>query len=182
MKAVKVCSIHKIEKKEIGKNRVLRCTECFNEYRRSYKIINKDKIKEKNKEYNQFTRNRRQEWTENDRKKNPDRYKNYAKKYHEINYVLYQSKRTARKYGLPYEKYLEMIEKSNGKCAICNCEETRNLGKKERLTQLSIDHCHKEQKVRGLICYACNLILGFANDRIDLLNSAIRYLEQHNHI
>jgi len=182
MKSLKVCEKHKIEKKEVGKDKILRCKECFNEYRRNYNLKNKDKISEKNRKYNALTRDRRQVWTENDRKENPERYKKYAEKYHHLNYVQYQARRTARKYGLSYNEYIEMIKKSNDKCAICNREERRNLGKKEKLTQLCIDHSHSSKKVRGLICYGCNLLLGYAEDNIEFLKSAIQYLESHKHI
>lgn len=181
-KKITFCQKHNKEKKQIGKNKLLRCNECFNEYRRKYNLANQDKVREKNKKYNELVRIKRQEWTKKDREENPERYKEYARKYHHLNYVQYQARRTARKYGLSYEKYIEMIQKSNDKCAICNREERRNLGKKEKLTQLSIDHCHNTKKVRGLICYGCNLIIGYAEDNIDLLNSAIRYLQEHEHI
>lgn len=182
MNKIKRCQKHNLEKKEIGKNKILRCNECFNDYRRNYNLENKEKVKEKNKKYNVLTRIRRQEWTAQDRKENPERYKEYGIKYNHLNYVQYQAKRTARKYGLSYDDYIEMIKLSNDKCAICNQEEKRRLGKQEKLTQLSIDHNHKTGKVRDLICYGCNLIIGYAEDDIQLLKNAINYLEKHKYI
>jgi hypothetical protein len=38
-------------------------------------------------------------------------------------------------------------------------------------------NCHKTNKIRGLLCYKCNLILGFVNDDINILQSAIFYLQ-----
>jgi hypothetical protein len=177
---VKFCEIHKIEKKLIGiTKKTYRCYKCQNEYRKNYNLLNKEKVQEKNRKYNAKTRERRQEWTQNNRKENPERYKDYAAKYHHLNFIQYQARRTARKYGLSYEEYIELIKASNDKCAICKCEEKRNLGKKEKMTQLSIDHDHNTGKVRGLICYGCNLILGFSNDSIELLQKAISYLNVH---
>jgi hypothetical protein len=34
-------------------------------------------------------------------------------------------------------------------------------------------------KIRGLLCYNCNLLLGNAKDKINLLTSAIDYLKRH---
>jgi hypothetical protein len=181
LKKIKRCEKHNLEKKEIGKNKQLRCNECFNEYRRNYNLKNIEKVKEKNKKYNALTKQRREEWTRQDRKENPERHKEYGRRYYHLNFIQYQANRTARKYGLSYDDYIEMIKLSNDKCAICNQEEKRRLGKQEKLTQLSIDHNHKNGKVRGLICYGCNLIIGYAEDNIQLLKNAISYLEKHKH-
>lgn len=41
-----------------------------------------------------------------------------------------------------------------------------------------IDHCHITNKVRGLLCHNCNVILGKLNDNIDMCNSIIKYLQK----
>jgi len=65
--------------------------------------------------------------------------------------------------------------KQNGKCAICKKPETRKTGNKIR--ELSIDHCHKTGKVRGLLCDSCNNGLGRFKDSVKLLESALKYLK-----
>jgi hypothetical protein len=57
-----------------------------------------------------------------------------------------------------------------GKCAICKEPETTRV--------LSIDHCHKTNKVRGLLCQRCNLGLGNFLDSRGNLQSAIDYLHK----
>lgn len=54
------------------------------------------------------------------------------------------------------------------KCAICKAI---ILFKESKL-----DHCHKENKVRGVLCHNCNAALGFFKDNIQALRNAIRYL------
>ena len=68
-------------------------------------------------------------------------------------------------YSLSEEEYKKLLEKQNGKCAICFCE-----GK-----TLCIDHDHKTKKVRGLLCHSCNMGLGFFHDNIDILQNAKEY-------
>lgn len=43
---------------------------------------------------------------------------------------------------------------------------------------LSVDHNHKSNKIRGLLCLNCNAGLGNFRDNITLLKKAISYLEE----
>lgn len=47
----------------------------------------------------------------------------------------------------------ELIAKHGNKCSIC--EKPRSAFKKN----LSVDHSHKTDRVRGLLCYRCNKFL-----------------------
>ena len=61
-----------------------------------------------------------------------------------------------------------------------NSMEARRLVQDEENEQdLSIDHDHKTRKVRGLLCPKCNNLLGSCDDNIEILNSAISYLEHY---
>lgn len=72
-----------------------------------------------------------------------------------------------RRYGLSAEQYAELVSEQNGCCAIC--------GKPEKLV---VDHCHNSKIVRGLLCNHCNSALGLLDERIDLLERAIEYLQR----
>lgn len=76
-----------------------------------------------------------------------------------------------RKYlGLsPYEY---ILEKQKRVCAICKkvCSTGRAL---------AIDHDHKTEKVRGLLCGKCNRGLGLFNDCALLLLEASKYLKKN---
>jgi hypothetical protein len=50
--------------------------------------------------------------------------------------------------------------------------------KKYRGDSFHVDHCHKTDKVRGLLCGPCNIMLGLAKDNEMLLANAILYLEK----
>jgi len=75
-------------------------------------------------------------------------------------------------YKITQENYLRMLNNQNNKCAICN-----NEFKSNRLTL--IDHNHINGNVRGLLCPNCNNLLGNSKDSIEILKSAISYLEKN---
>lgn len=58
-----------------------------------------------------------------------------------------------------------------GRCAIC--EEILPQDTK----QIHVDHCHKTNITRGLLCSYCNKGLGFFKDDIQVLEKAIKYLK-----
>lgn len=75
-----------------------------------------------------------------------------------------------RYYGITIDQYRQMEKEQNHVCKIC--ESKCKTGR-----ELSVDHCHKTGKVRGLLCGTCNYMLGSALDRVDLLAKGIKYLE-----
>jgi hypothetical protein len=75
--------------------------------------------------------------------------------------------RLTRTYGISAERYSELYEKQEGKCAICDIE----------YETLHVDHCHSEGIVRGLLCFNCNTGLGKFFDSIPNLENAIKYLK-----
>lgn len=74
-----------------------------------------------------------------------------------------------KNYGISLQVYNEMVIKQNNVCAICN-----NFERVKKV--LSVDHCHKTGKVRGLLCSDCNNGLGQFKDDCTILNNAIKYL------
>jgi hypothetical protein len=83
-----------------------------------------------------------------------------------------------RYYNISAEDYVRMFAKQDGKCAICHQPET-SLDKNGNVKILAVDHCHTTGKVRELLCYSCNSMLGQARDNIDVLSSGIEYLKKH---
>ena len=69
------------------------------------------------------------------------------------------------------EEYYNMFRKQNNKCSIC-CQEFSDSNK------AFVDHCHKTNNVRGLLCAKCNTLLGMAKDDISILENAITYLKK----
>ncbi len=70
-----------------------------------------------------------------------------------------------------------MLKKQDGKCAICKKVETSVNKKTNKFKDLSVDHCHKTGKIRGLLCSRCNSGLGFFKDDLEIIKNAGLYLE-----
>ncbi len=81
-----------------------------------------------------------------------------------------QQKRNARKsrYGVTDDDYKRLVAEQGGRCALCSAEPTA----------LTIDHCHKTGRVRGLLCNRCNTALGWLGDDADSAYRAFLYLSR----
>ncbi len=68
------------------------------------------------------------------------------------------------------EDFAEMLEVQGSTCAICgNTSEKR----------LHVDHDHETGRVRGLLCFTCNTLLGNAKDDPRIILAAAEYLMRH---
>ena len=77
------------------------------------------------------------------------------------------------KYGLTESQYDRMLEEQNWVCAICH-----QLPKKNNV--LFVDHCHRSQRVRKLLCHKCNALIGLAKESTQTLLNAAEYLKGYN--
>lgn len=91
-----------------------------------------------------------------------------------------------RQYGITLDKYRELLTQQNGVCAICGKlpgetrpDQGRSQGRPVR-PLLAVDHDHATGKVRGLLCLPCNRGIGFLEDDIETVRSALKYLEEYS--
>jgi hypothetical protein len=68
-------------------------------------------------------------------------------------------------YGLSIEKWDALLAEQGGGCAICG-----------QTKKLHVDHDHKTQEVRGILCGGCNRALGCMDDDPERMLAAVRYL------
>lgn len=81
------------------------------------------------------------------------------------------------KYGVTEEMYNAMLAAQDGVCAICKREDLAGHA-------LHVDHDHAccpgktscGRCVRGLLCGKCNRLLGCADESIETLKAAARYI------
>lgn len=76
-----------------------------------------------------------------------------------------------KKYNISPEEYEVLLNKQEGRCALCPRIESRPGYK------LAVDHDHETGKIRGLLCYDCNRSLS-RNRNIDYFENVIEYLKR----
>ena len=167
---MKTCTICNIEKptSEFANAKAAKdglfpyCKLCDKERTAKYREKNHEKLKVRQKKYNETNR-------ELINKKARDRYAADPKTAYEKRKI---QRRVKDSFCSP-ELYAELLRQQNSCCGICGKSEKDN-GK-----ELSADHCHDKKKMRGLLCQSCNLMLGYAKDNTTTLLKAIGYLKQH---
>ena len=116
---------------------------------------------------------RSKEW----RKKNKEKHAAYNKEYRDNNPDYYSQKATKynrlKLYGFTTELYEQRLLEQGYCCGICN----KHISEFDK--SFAADHSHDTHKPRGLLCNACNLMLGFAHDNVEILASAILYLQRY---
>jgi hypothetical protein len=83
----------------------------------------------------------------------------------------------ARRRGLCPEDYQALLDKQDGRCAICGAREGHRSCR-GRGCRLAIDYDRRTGLPRGLLCNNCNRGLGRFKDSVALLETAVRYLKR----
>lgn len=91
--------------------------------------------------------------------RNPEKPRAYARNYRARWHLQ-------KHYGISKEDFDALLEKQGGKCAICHREE-----------RLAVDHNHESGHVRGLLCWRCNVGLGFLAHFRANLDEVLAYLD-----
>ncbi len=89
------------------------------------------------------------------------------------------------RYGISFEALEEILQSQGGRCSICKrawqaCPPAKPV-RYERtfLHHLCVDHDHKRGNVRGLLCNACNMAIGFFEEDLNRFYDAATYLRRH---
>lgn len=139
------------------------CKSCISLYRKEHQ----DTIRIYRLQYNKLNKVKIQKSQKAYELKNKDAMFDYRKNW-----------KLKNRYGITTQDYLNMVISQDNKCAICNSPET--IRQNNKVNELAIDHDHKTNKVRGLLCGSCNRGIGLFKENTNLLKLAITYLEKYN--
>jgi len=138
----------------------MKTAEEKKQYRKEQYLKNKDKEKAAREIY--YSKNKELILARNKKynKENPDKRKSAILKY---------------EYGITLDQYNEMFKEQEGKCAICQ----RHQNKLTRT--LCVDHDHKTNKVRALLCLTCNTDVSVVENRLEeMMNYLNKYRKDLN--
>ena len=96
-----------------------------------------------------------------------------AKAYNVANAGRVRDRVLRKKYGISAEQFDGMLQQQGSRCAICQTDQPNG-----KYNVFHVDHCHDTARVRGLLCYECNVGLGKFGDSVDRLSRAIDYLNK----
>lgn len=148
----KICLEHK--PKDRFQPQGYQCRECRTEKQRAHYASLPPKTAEQRKKAVEAQKR----WTE----RNLERVRQNRKAQH-----------LKRTFNLTLEQYEQMALAQNQVCAICeNACETGYA--------LAVDHCHKTNQIRALLCKNCNTALGLFKDNTDIMERAIEYVKKYS--
>lgn len=151
--------MNKLTRKEIKRRHYIKNRDKILKYSKEYRLNNKEKV---NKSV--------MKW----RIKNPEKVKEINRRYYSKPNA-YRKADLKKKYGMTLEQYDDILRFQGGKCAICLSDSSQSKLSKN----MFVDHCHKTNTVRGLLCKKCNIALGEMKDDIEILERAIIYLKRY---
>ena len=88
-----------------------------------------------------------------------------------------RSTKLQHRYGIIEAEYTIILNAQNNVCALCGKPEVRKSNDKI-VDRFAVDHNHKTFKIRGLLCFQCNTILGKIEKLPGGIHSIIKYLKK----
>jgi hypothetical protein len=156
--------------------------ERHREYKKQYRLKNKEKIAAKHKAYCEKNKEqisaKNKEW----RDANKDKIKQYreenrdylnaqSRKWKDANKDKVKESSTKRLYGISLVEYNKHMASSD-ECEICGIHKDDVVN-----VSLGYDHCHDTMEFRGVLCNKCNRALGLMGDTIESVEKALNYLK-----
>lgn len=184
---IKICPMHgNLRKADIicKSSRAISCLQCSRissiktarKYKEKYGKERREKRKANIEEYRLKERLSKKNYYS----QNSNKVKILSKNWRVNNPDKHKSSVLKRNYNITLSEYKILYELQNGLCKICHKSEVAISNYTKKLKELSVDHCHKTGKIRGLLCSKCNCMIGYARESQEILLSAMNYLKEYD--
>src|SRR5690606_1697799 len=97
-----------------------------------------------------------------------------TKEYNDRHSLRRKDKRLLKRYKIDLKTYNSLLERQDSKCKICKISIEGHQKRKGTNHYFAVDHCHETGRIRGLLCFKCNMGLGYFNDDRNLLKEAVK--------
>jgi hypothetical protein len=125
------------------------------------------------------SREARRQWSRKYYAANSDKRREYARAWRvSSGYQRPPGGNLRSNYGISYAQYLQMVTAQCGSCAVCGTVPSADPDAHKKKAKLFVDHDHETEKVRGLLCLSCNLMLGQSGDNPSRLRDGAAYLDE----
>ena|ERR1700680_4502361 len=81
------------------------------------------------------------------------------------------------RHNMTVDEYRAQFKRQKGCCAVCHKPESRK-DRNGGIKRLAVDHNHKTNTNRDLLCVDCNTALGLLRENISVLKAMIAYLNR----
>ena len=179
----KICNICKEEKPlssflKIKGKRQGRCKPCRTEYNKTQKVRrdkwyreNRERLVVLSKQYVEENKERIAAYKAQWHLENKERMNELSKQnYQNSDRDVLRDRELQKNYGISLVQRNQLLESQGGGCAICGAVE--DITGKE----LCVDHCHRTEVVRGVLCSLCNTGIGMLGDDSESVEKAFKYL------
>lgn len=94
--------------------------------------------------------------------------KEWAEANPERHAAIERKSRIKHRYGMTLEEHVAMYRSQGGLCAVC--------GEPIDYNKCCTDHDHCSGEVRGMLCYPCNIFVGYVDTRGHLIPRIVEYI------
>lgn len=136
------------------------CAKCFNDYKKSNRHRWADRERTTARRYYE---------------ENRDWVLSKAKQRYQLHPEKKRDEKLRRKYGISLAEWNLLFDSQGRKCAICRRDHSLGFNGSWHL-----DHNHQTNKIRKILCHACNTALGMVRDSVNILQKMIAYLQEHS--
>lgn len=169
------CGVEKEGTEEFFNKRSVSKDGLFNTCKACKALMYLEKKPQIREKVNEFRKNNRDLVRAQERDRyhaDPDSFSRKNKEWRVANPKKVKNGKLKYYWGISIDEYERMLNEQGGVCAIC--------GTKPSERYLAIDHNHKTDSRRGLLCMECNTGLGKFKESVETMNKAIVYLQSWN--
>jgi tetratricopeptide (TPR) repeat protein len=145
--------------------------EAYKAYSKTYREKNKEAIAAYQKAYREKNKEAIAAYIKDYQEKNKEAIKAYREKNKEARAAYQKAYDVLKRYGITLAEKKKMQDEQGNKCKICYQDFPSDVAP-------NVDHCHTSGKVRGLLCWNCNIGLGSFKDNPLVLIKAAEYLKE----
>ena len=151
-------------------------------YKKEHYRKNRDRILAKQKEFyyahHTEIRASRKPYNKKYREGHRDEARIYRKAHRQQN----KHRSLVRKFQITLEQYNDLLIYQNNLCACCGELETAIDHRTGRIIDLAVDHDHNTGRVRELLCYRCNSVIGLIKESHEINVCVGLYLHKHKEV